>query len=450
MSDLPPTVRDVLCAWAGEFSRSVWPRFQLLVFAAIVCVGRHTACRLLRVASVLAVGHWSSYHRVLSRRRWSTWRLAWALAERVLIRFAPRGVVPICGDGTVTQHRGKKVHGKARHRDAVRSSHSYTACRYGHKWVVLAVQVRLPGLSRPWALPILCALYRSAEDNRRIGRRHKTPCELMRQLLRVILRWFPQRQFAFVGDGGYGTHAMAEFAARQPGLTLVSKFHKDANLYDPPPRRRPGTNGRPRLKGRKRPSPQGAVANTTRRQHLRVAWYGGGARRVAVVTGTAHWYKGGEGLVAVRWVFVEDVSGTHRDEYFFTTDVTLTPKQIIEAYTGRWAIEVMFAEVREHLGLESTRGWCARTVLRAEPCLFGLDTLVAVWFADLPTPAAATPDLAWVVRVKPATTFSDAITSVRQHVWRHWVLKCPRHAAALQKLTPRERTSLIELIARGY
>lgn len=155
-------------------------------------------------------------------------------------------------------------------------------------------------------------------------------------------------------------------------------------------------------------------------------------------------------MVAVRWVFVEDVSGTHRDEYVFTTDGTPTPKRIVEAYTGRWAIEVMFAEVREHLGLESTRGWCARTVLRAEPCLFGLDTLVALWFADLPTPASPAANLAWVTRLKPASTFSDAITSVRQQVWRHRVLKCPCHAAALQKLTPRERNSLIELIARGY
>ena len=450
MSNIPPAVRVVFRAWADEFAESVWPRFQVLAFAAILCVGRHTVCRLLRVAGALAPGHWSSYHRVLSRRRWSSWRLARALAEQVLVRFAPRGIVSISGDDTVTQHPGKKVHGKARHRDAVRSTHSYTAWRYGHKWVVLAIQVQLPGLSRPWALPVLCALYRSAADDRRLGRRHKTPADLMRQLLCVIVRWFPRRKFTFVGDGGYGTHALARFAARQPRLTLVSKFYKDANLYDLPPRRRPGANGRPPVKGRKRPSPQDVVAKTKRRQHLRVAWYGGGTRRVAVVTGTAHWYKGGDGLVAVRWVFVEDRTGTHRDEYFFTTDANLTPKQIVEAYTGRWAIEVMFAEVREHLGLESTRGWCARTVLRAEPCLFGLYTLVALWFADLPKSASGTPNLAWVARVKPASTFSDAIAMVRQQIWRHWVLQCPRHAAALRKLTPRERTSLIELVARGY
>ena len=53
------------------------------------------------------------------------------------------------------------VYGKARHRDPVRSTHAYTAWRYGHKWVVLAVLVRFPFATRPWALPVLVDLYRS-------------------------------------------------------------------------------------------------------------------------------------------------------------------------------------------------------------------------------------------------------------------------------------------------
>lgn len=368
MASMPRGVNSVFHEWSDEFSETVWPRFRVLVFAAIVCVGRHTICRLLRIAGALADGHWSSYHRVLSKRRWSTWRLARILAQHVVDRFVPRGTIPISGDDTVTHHPGKAVYGKGRHRDAVRSTHSYTAWKWGHKWVMLAIQVQLPGLSRPWALPVLCALYRTPEEDRKRGRRHKTPCDLMRQLLRVLLRWFPRRNFVFAGDGGYGTHALAQFASRQSRLTLVSKFYKDANLHDSPPQRKPGTNGRPRVKGRKRPSPEEVVAKTRSRQRLKVSWYGGGSRSVAVVTGTSHWYKGGEGLVAVRWAFVEDLTGTHRDEYFFTTDIALTPKQIIEAYTGRWAIEVTFEETREHVGLESTRGRCPQTILcRAVP-----------------------------------------------------------------------------------
>ncbi|HXG11328.1 MAG TPA: RHS repeat-associated core domain-containing protein, partial [Gemmataceae bacterium] len=72
----------------------------------------------------------------------------------------------------------------------------------------------------------------------------------------------------------------------------------DANLYDPPPAY-PG-KGRPRVKGRQRAKPKAAVARARRRQRLQVGWYGGGTRRVEVVTGTGHWYKAGWGLVPVR------------------------------------------------------------------------------------------------------------------------------------------------------
>ena len=80
------------------------------------------------------------------------------------------------------------------------------------------------------------ALYRSPEWDREHGRRHKTPARLMRQLLAVLIHWFPHRRFVFAGDGGYGTHALARFAHRhRRRLTLVSRFYPDAHLYEPPP-----------------------------------------------------------------------------------------------------------------------------------------------------------------------------------------------------------------------
>src|SRR5262249_25332976 len=98
---------------------------------------------------------------------------------------------------------------------------SYTAFRYGHKWVVLAVLVSLPFAQRPWALPVLVALYRSPEEDKKRGCRHKTPADLMRQLLKGMLRWYPDRHFLFAGDGGFGSHggpSFPPFDARQPLL----------------------------------------------------------------------------------------------------------------------------------------------------------------------------------------------------------------------------------------
>lgn len=112
-----------------------------------------------------------------------------------------------------------------------------------------------------------------------------------------------------------------------------------------------------------------------------------------MVSGLGHWFKNGEGLVPLRWVFVRDLSGTHRDEYFFTTDPTMTPRTIVETYTGRWSIETTFQEMRAYLGLETTRGRTEKTVLRAAPCLFGLFSVVALWYAQLPLPRTARPAL---------------------------------------------------------
>ena len=74
----------------------------------------------------------------------------------------------------------------------------------GHKWVVLAVLVKFPFASRPWALPVLVALYRTPEWDRKHGRRHKTPVDLMRQLLAVLIHWSPGRRFICAGDGCCG------------------------------------------------------------------------------------------------------------------------------------------------------------------------------------------------------------------------------------------------------
>jgi hypothetical protein len=419
----------MLQSWRSVFSRPTYEHFVVLLLAALLTIGNHTVLNMLRTVAVLDVGAASSFHRVFSRAPWSMWKLGRCLAHWLIAAFVPEGPIFLAGDDTVDEHRGKKVFGKGRHRDPVRSSKSYTAFRYGHKWVVLAVLVRFPFASRPWALPVLVVLYQSKNASKR---RHKTPSQLMRQMLKVLLHWFPDRSFMFAGDGGFGTHELARTAARWPKrLTLVSRFYADANLYEPPPPRGNRQVGRPRKKGAKLPSPEQVVAGS-KRQPLKVAWYGGGRRRIEIVSGTAHWYKMGEGLVKVKWVFVHDCTGTHRDDYFFTTNVRLTATQIIETFTGRWSIETMFQEMRAYLGLETTRGRKEKTVLRVAPCLFGLYTVVAALYAQMPARYRRARLIDWAG--KTDATFSDAITAVRRRLWQEWVFAIPGYSAPFSKL----------------
>jgi hypothetical protein len=444
--NIPACAMSVLTVFRPVFSTPTYHRFLILVLAAVLTTGRRTVSNLLRTVRYQTSGHVSSYHRVFSQRRWSTWALAHTLITYLLDRVVPPGPVLLVGDDTVTEHPGPKVFGKGRHRDGVRSSHSYTAYRWGHKWVVISMLVKWPFTARPWALPILVALYRPPEWDRLHGRRHKTPAHLARLLLARLMRWFPQHHFIFVGDAGYGTSETARFCSKhRRSLTLVSKFYGDAALYAPPPPRTRRTIGRPRVKGPKLASPHEVMANTAKRISLTVAWYGGASRDIEVVTGTGHWYRIGEELVEVQWLYVHDCTGTHRDEYFFTTDITMKPQQMVECYTQRWSIETTFQECREYLKLESTKGYSQQTVLRFTPCLFGLYTMVVLLYLQLLHHSSTLRAIFW--RGKSTVTFSDMITCVRRALWEQWYFHTPAAPQEFSKLSPSLQDMILYALA---
>jgi hypothetical protein len=443
---LPEPVHTVFEPLAQALTRPTHRRLVVLALAAILTVGGHTIANLLRCLGALAPGHPSSYHRVLSHRRWSARGLARRYIAAVLARFVPEGPVEIVGDDTVTEHPGATVYGKGCHRDPVRSSHSFTAFRWGHKWVVSALLVRFPFCRRRWALPLMVALDRP-EDKAADGisrRAHQTPVDLRAQMLRIRIRWFPDRTFVGSADGNYAAHELAELAAANPQrLKFVSKFYPPANLFAPPPVY--SGHGRPPAKGKELPDPAQVVRDGTPGSLLRVAWYGGGRRRVEVVTGTGWWYRSGHPPVPVRWVFVRDRTGTHRDEYFFTTEVTMSPRAVIETDTGRWNIETTFPEARSDLGLETTRGRVRNTILRAEPSLLALDALVVWLDPELPAPYRRVRAVAWSGKVD--VTFSDAITAVRRYLWVEGVFSLTGHREAFEKLSGPLRQILLQGLA---
>jgi hypothetical protein len=455
---LPQPARSLFDSFAGGFSRPTFLRFVVLGLAAILTVGCRTVCNLLRTVGALAPGDPSSYHRVFSKRRWSLFALARGLTGWLLDHLVPEGPVLLAGDDTVDEHTGDKVFGKGCHRDPVRSTHSYTAFRWGHKWVVLAVLVRFPFTRRLWALPVLIALYHSKKDDEANSCRHKTPERLLRQLLCLLLRWFGHRRFILTGDGSYAAHGLACFCGHwvyhrdkehrldrdhRDRRTLVCPFYPDANLVELPPPY--GGHGRPPVKGKALPKPAQVVAGARRTKLKDVAWYGGGLRDVEVVSGAGQWYKAGQGLVEVRWVFVHDLTGSHRDEYFMTTDVRMTAREVIETYVARWNEETTFEEMRSYVGLETTRGWKEKTVLRAAPCLFGLYSVVACLYSQLPRRYTRERGVEWAG--KTDVTFSDAITAVRRWLWLEWVFAYPGYRPLFEKLSRPFRSLLLHALA---
>jgi hypothetical protein len=442
---LPKPAHSLFDALAGASTRPTSLRCLVSALATLLTSGRRTARNPLRTPGARAPGHPPSHHHVSSQRHRSSWRWARGLAGWAFDHLVPEDRVLRAGGDAVDEHGGAKVFGKGCHRDPARSTRSCTTFRRGHERVVLTVPVRFPGTRRLWALPVLVAPYHSAKDNQKAGRRHKTPARLLGQLCCAPLRRFRRRRFVLGGDGNYGSHERARFASRRRGRPVpVSKSYPDAGPYEPAPPY--SGHYRPRVKGDKLPTPEQVVAGATRTRRD-VAWYGGGRREVGIVGGTGQWYKAGEGLVAVRRVYVHDLTGSQRDEYFFTTGVGLSAPEVIEAYLGRGDEGTSFQEMRSYLGSEPTRGWTEETVRRAAPCLFGAYTLVACWYSQWPKRYAGVRavDRAGTQEV----TFSDAITAVRRWPWVEWVLAIPGHREAVQERARPFRCLLLHALAPG-
>jgi len=172
------------------------------------------------------------------------------------------------------------------------------------------------------------------------------------------------------------------------------------------------------VKGQKLPSLMRSWHKQDAANTLRWAGMEAPVETLRLSPATGHWYRIGESLVAVRWVYVHACTGTHRDEYLFTTALSLCPKQIVECYTQRWSIETTFQECREYLKLESTKCYGQQTVLRFTPCLFGLCTIVVLLYLQLRDLLRVPIRVVW--REKSTTTFADMITCVRRAIWQQW------------------------------
>ena len=110
----------------------------------------------------------------------------------------------------------------------------------------------IPWAGRVWALPFLTALAPSERFAREQGRRHKKLTDWARQLLLLVARWLPERRLIAVADSSYAAIELLAAVCRR--LTVITRLRLDARLFDPPPPRRPGTMGRPRVSGARQPT----------------------------------------------------------------------------------------------------------------------------------------------------------------------------------------------------
>lgn len=446
--DYPPELIAILSHFAILFSAPTWNKGKLLFIGALLCPRQRTVAAILRVMGRRNRSDYENYHRVLNRAKWSAFS-----AGKILLGLLVRlGLSPVPGylifalDETVERRQGKKIKAKGCYRDAVRSSDSCVIKCFGLKWVCATMLVQLPWCKRPWALPYLTVLAHSKKANLESGKKHRTCVDIAGQIVLSTARWLrllgTSGQVVFLGDGGYAAVKFMQICIRANAI-LVCRFRLDAALYNRPPIQPKGKRGRKPKTGKKQQSlKQIAASVDTEWITQTVSWYGGISKEVEYVSGESLWCKQGNPPVPLRWVLIR-IPETGRVEAICSTDLELAPTAIIGMFVMRWNIEVLFEEVRRHLGVETQRQWSDLAIERTTPCLFALFSIATLYGIRLwEDGKLQAKGAAWYK--KSHITFSDVLATVRGEI-----LGKPNYVASEStKDTTKFRDQIIDALIR--
>lgn len=373
------TPLDVLEAFREGLTQPGFKRMAVVFVGWVLTTGTHAITEALVSTGVAGRQHHEGFHRFFSRGSWSpdelgrllfVWIRRWQ-GEQALIRAAL--------DDTLAPKKGPHVFGIGSHLDAVRSTRRQRVFCFGHCWVVLALLVRVPFSERTWAMPMLFRLYRNKKECASKCATYRKKTELAREMLDVFVGWCGKQRIEVSADSAYCNDTVTRGLPSQ--AVLFGAMRPDAVLTDPPPAREAGRAGRPRKRGRVLRKPQ-ALARDGRTAWQRcTADLYGRKRVVEYKECLAQWYRAcGTQLLKVIVVRVDH--GAVALRVFFCTDPTLSVQRILEGYSGRWAIEVCFRDLKQLLGFSDSSARKKEAVERTAPFVGLSYSALILWFAQ--------------------------------------------------------------------
>jgi hypothetical protein len=424
--------QTLLAVATAVFTSRSYPLFREIATGWTLCVCRRTVTGMMPFADPGGHRAHDSYHRFLRDGAWKTTRFWHAQTVGLIQALCPAdGPVHLLVDDSIVHKSGRKVEDAGVFRDPVRSTVRKIVYAFGLNVVLLCVCVRLPGRPQPVALPVNARLYVKG------GPSH---VELTAIMVRELAAWLPDRRFRLVGDGAYASLASASL----PRTHVTSRLRRDAALFDPPRPRRPGQRGRPAKKGTRLPNPQ-QIATQTAPDQWRLAPIRLRDRTVdrLLHTRVVLWYEV-TGATPVLLVIVRDPKGHEHDDFFFTTDTDATPAAVVAEYADRWAIEVTFREVKQHLTPQHPQCWRRCGPERAVTLGFWLYSTVWLWFMQACGDQPAWPVRAWYPR-KCSASFADALGTLRATLWRQRLSGVTATAPEFAKLAD----AMVDALARA-
>lgn len=422
MLTLPPRFQRAISSFSPAFREDVWPKVLLMLTGAILCPGSRTVCNILRTVGLQDEKCFAKYHRLLSQDKWSAKWLSGELLRLLVTAFVCADQALVFGiDETIERRWGRKISKRAIYRDPVRSSRSHFVKCSGLRWMSLMLFTPLPWLAQGvyWALPVLTALCPSERFYKKKSKQPKSLIDWARQIMQWLARKTQSlnQPVYLVGDGTYATYELF-LEAKRLGIGLIAPLKLNARLFSLPPKKHP--------KGKRGPKPpvgKRLLSMAKRVTDGRVKWktvrfsewYGSKEKEMLVTSGVAIWHKSNTVMVKVKWVLLKDPEGKLEPTLLACTDEEVTVEQIVTFFVRRWRVEVTFAEVRRHLGVESQRQWSDKAIERTTPCLLGLMSVVCLMANCLHQRYPIVPNTtAWYA--KKQVTFSDVLARVRVEI----------------------------------
>lgn len=445
-------VASLVSAWdtlvlqfAFVFSEATAHTWQQIALGWILRRGPPTVTGIFRTLGRLADRHWTVYEKFFYRAAWSLETLSCYLMMHVIWPMilesgvvdtgAGKPVADLAIDDTTAARYGKHVAHAGWFKDASAQGQATkgTVIHWAHNWIVGAFTLRLPRwpLVR-WVLPAVFALYRKPGD---CDATHPfcTRQVLAGQMIQRVVEALPHVQLRASADGAYATRP---FVMQLPkGANLVSRIRRDAAIYAlPPKRRRPGQRGRHPKKGKRLPTPQ-QMAGRRKKGWKEITARKQGREVQRLVLGIpCLWYHVCKDT-PIRMVIVRDPAGKQKDDFFFCTDAQVPDPQIVQRYYDRWGVEESILESKQHMGFESTRGWCSKTVHRQAPLAMVLVTLVKAWYARcVPEEPSLLPESTPWYPTKSHPSFADMLSALRRVLWHHRISPNSTFSARVQEI----------------
>lgn len=349
---LPAGLSSLLSPFVPLFTAPTFAYFCQWVLTMMLAEGRKCATRVW--AHGPRTRHFTNYSRFLSRYRWSWEQLAQALAGVVWDslpwphgRGRP-GRLYVAVDDTVAPKSGRRQPGVAYH-----FHHNATGARSfvkGHCWVILGALFWLG--ERVLCFPLRAELYIRAKD---CAQDFRDKIQIALDLLQAV-RWPAQAQLTVMADGAFAVRKFLT-GVRARGHHIITRLKHNAQVHLPLAPALRKRRGRPRKYGPKLHLPTWSQdPRNGRRLTLRL--YG---QRVTLWLGTMDLVPRVLGEVA-RIVVVKVPK--RPVVVLMCTDLSLSAKEILRRYCGRFSIEITFRELKQTFGFGDYQVRSREAILR--------------------------------------------------------------------------------------